>query len=427
MMTEASRATVVARGAPPRLASTTRAIPLVDPIDAFAAAGDASRALWLRPATNEALVGLGCAFSFSGGFDAISAGWQELLSDAAIDQDGPAGPLLMGGFSFDPSAPTSALWEGFGAAQLVLPERLIRVQSNRAWLTTSAVAEPLPAEQPVQAMRAVPSLGLNPDDWRDLVSTMALGMRTGHLGVRKVVLARSHQIEVRRPLPLVLRQLAAEYPACTIFAFAKGDACFLGATPERLVSLHDGIAATMALAGSGPRGKTPEQDRALADRLLADPKERAEHDVVVQAMREGLAPVCTRVVADAEPRIHPLANVQHLITPIHAQVAAGHCVLDLVKRLHPTPAVGGYPRPRALELIRDSESLDRGWYAAPLGWVDPRGQGEFVVGLRSALVREDVSTLFAGCGIVADSDPETELTELGWKLRPMLKAFGVDG
>jgi isochorismate synthase EntC len=132
------------------------------------------------------------------------------------------------------------------------------------------------------------------------------------------------------------------------------------------------------------------------------------------------------MVADVEPRIHTLPNLQHLITPIRAQIREGRCVLDLVAALHPTPAVGGYPRAAALEVIREREQLDRGWYAGPIGWVDARGEGEFVVGLRSALVRGEVATLFAGCGIVADSDPPTELAEWGWKVRPMTHALGVE-
>ncbi|HEX8968716.1 MAG TPA: chorismate-binding protein, partial [Chloroflexota bacterium] len=136
--------------------------------------------------------------------------------------------------------------------------------------------------------------------------------------------------------------------------------------------------------------------------------------------------VCTRVVADAEPRLRRLSNVQHLFTPVRGQLPGGRSVLDLVERLHPTPAVGDFPRERALAIIRQHEALDRGWYAAPFGWVGADGQGEFVVGLRSALVRGETATLFAGCGIVAQSNPETELAEWGWKLRPMLAALGVE-
>src|SRR5438105_1618902 len=184
-------------------------------------------------------------------------------------------------------------------------------------------------------------------------------------------------------------------------------------------------AATMALAGSIARGATPAEDQALAEKLLRDRKERAEHAVVVGALRDGLAQVSTRVIADAEPRVQKLANVQHLLTPIRAQVSPGVGVLDLVERLHPTPAMGGFPRQPALELIRANEGLDRGWYAGPIGWVNQSGEGEFVVGIRSALVRGDSATLFAGCGIVAESNAAAEYAESEWKLRPMLAALGL--
>jgi salicylate biosynthesis isochorismate synthase len=186
------------------------------------------------------------------------------------------------------------------------------------------------------------------------------------------------------------------------------------------------VAVTAALAGSTPRGATPDEDARLGQALLDDPKERAEHDYVVQAIREGLIDVSSRLVADAEPRLRRLANVQHLWTPVRAEVGRDTSVLDIVARLHPTPAVGGFPRPAAMTLIREREQLDRGWYAGPIGWLNRAGEGEFVVGLRSALLRERTATLFAGCGIVAGSEPAAEFAELGWKLRPMLAALGVD-
>ncbi|HEY0582716.1 MAG TPA: isochorismate synthase, partial [Chloroflexota bacterium] len=246
-----------------------------------------------------------------------------------------------------------------------------------------------------------------------------------------VVLARAERATMDPPRDVqhALRDLAERYPECTIFAVAQPDACFLGATPERLIALRHGLASTMALAGSAPRGVTPAHDEALAQQLLCSPKERAEHAVVVGALRDGLtrAGLCTRIIADARPRVQKLANVQHLLTPIRAQVVAGTDVLSLVARLHPTPAVGGYPREAALRLIRDREGLDRGWYAGPIGWVDARGDGEFVVGIRSALVRHGQATLFAGCGIVAESDAAAEYAESTWKLRPMRAALGLDG
>jgi isochorismate synthase len=269
-----------------------------------------------------------------------------------------------------------------------------------------------------------------PEQWQASVGALARGIHTGQLGVDKVVLARAHQFSQPRPIDAqaALRRLAESYPSCTVFAISHGDACFLGATPERLITLRNGTASTMALAGSVARGATQAEDDLLAQEFLRNPKERAEHAIVVRALRDGLATdgLCSGIVADAEPRVQKFPNLQHLMTPIRGQVARGRCVIDLVARLHPTPAVGGYPRQRALEIIREWEHLDRGWYAGPLGWVNRHGEGEFVVGIRSALVRGKAATLFAGCGIVADSDPSAEYAESGWKLRPMLAALGAD-
>jgi isochorismate synthase len=424
----------------PVLASWTRPASASDAIEFFAqAAGVEDRLLWLRPSSGEALVGIGSARALTGHgidrFKQVSHAWQKLLGDA-VSEDGFAqaggGPLLLGGFSFDPLRQSSTLWDGFPCARMVLPERMLAQRRGSAWLTTNVVIDPEPASQaavsdpPKEPDEAPPML--SPRAWTALVGSVARGIRHGQLGLEKVVLARAEQLEADQAVDpaIVLRNLTAAYPGCTVFAVGHREACFLGATPERLISLHGGSASTMALAGSIARGATPREDQQLADRLLRDPKERAEHAVVVGALRDGLAQVCTRIVADAEPRVHKLQNVQHLLTPLRGQVTAGRGVLDLVERLHPTPAVGGFPRQPALELIRAFEGLDRGWYAGPIGWLNRDGEGDFVVGLRSALVRGASATLFAGCGIVADSNAAAEYTESGWKLRPMRAALGVD-
>jgi isochorismate synthase len=429
------RAATLAEGrGRPVLASVTRPTNPRDPIAFFTRAADVgTRALWLRPATGEALVGLGSAHSLLGvgqeRFGQVAAAWGELVADALIDGSS-VGPLLLGGFSFDPEREPTSLWDGFPDARMLLPDRMLAQQGGTAWLTTNVIAEPrgLHRQSPNNPGRRTRNAepGLSPEAWQDLVASTAGGIRNHTLGVQKVVLARGHQSTPTRSLEAALRTLATDYPSCTIFAFAHGDACFLGASPERLISLHGGAATTMALAGSAPRGTTPEEDRRLADRLLGDPKERVEHALVVGALRTALDEVCARVVVDAEPRIRKLSNVQHLLTSIRGQVEPGRSVLDLVERLHPTPAVGGLPRPRAQQLIREYEALDRGWYAGPIGWMDVHGDGEFVVGLRSALVSQAGATLFSGCGIVGDSDPATEYAEWGWKLRPMLAALGIE-
>jgi menaquinone-specific isochorismate synthase len=426
--------TQLASSRPVSLSSVTRPTTWQDPIALFASAhGEADRALWLRPSTGEACVGLGSARSFgahgSDRFSRVARDWRALVEGARVEDAsrGQSGPRLLGGFSFDPLKPPTELWKAFANASMVLPRRMLSLRDGSAWLTSNTAAaacEPLT----MFGSRSVEPPTLSPREWKALTGRLVHDMRSGQLPVEKVVLARAHHVRASEPFCLerVLRRLVTRYPSCTIFAVARGEACFLGATPERLIELHHGYAATMALAGSAPRGHTPRQDRQLAERLLHDSKERAEHAVVVAALREALGRLSTRVIADAEPRVEQLANVQHLLTPIRAQLPHGTGVLDLVERLHPTPAVGGFPREAALEIIRSEEQLDRGWYASPLGWVDANGDGEFVVGLRAALVHGNEATLYAGCGIIAESDPDTELAESGWKLRPMLAALGLE-
>jgi isochorismate synthase len=308
---------------------------------------------------------------------------------------------------------------------------MLTLKDEEAWLTTNTLNAPGAAPEGAEnAASLLPPLDpVSPEDWMALVSRVADGIRHHRLGVDKVVLARAHTVPAIGVDPVeVVRRLAQAYPSCTVFAIDYAGVCFIGATPERLVSLHHGTASTMALAGSFARGATPREDQAQAERLLHNPKERAEHAFVVRALRDGLAGdgLCTRIMADAEPRVRTLANVQHLFTPIRGQVAPGRGVLDLVQSLHPSPAVGGVPRQQALELIRHEERLDRGWYAGAIGWLDSQAEGEFVVGIRSALLRQDTATLFAGCGIVADSNAAAEFAESEWKLRPMRAALGLE-
>jgi isochorismate synthase len=412
------------------LSSTTRAIDPFDGLTIWSRAHNRHRALWLRPDGDEALVCIGSAWECNARFSAVSSPWAELLQDAEIDDPvnkRASGPLLIGGFRFDPLRPPTTLWSGFVDDRLILPEQIFVRRGQNAWLTTNQVLPPTASLLRETAL-AAPSVGLEPDGWQSLVDDVARGIRHGNLGIDKVVLARAERVNAATSISpdIVLRQLAENYPTCTIFGIGHGQTTFVGATPERLVSVHDGLASTMALAGSVGRGRDVAEDRVLEERLLSDPKERAEHEFVVRALRDGLGEVSSRVIADAEPRVRTLANLHHLLTPIRGQLARGRTILDALEHLHPSPAVGGVPSAGALRLIREREQLDRGWYGGPIGWLDRHGEGEFVVGIRSALLRGSSATLFAGCGIVADSDPAAELAESVWKLRPMLSALGVD-
>ena len=453
----------------PVVATLVEPSPVQDPIARFVRAPvELTRALWWG-ADSLALVGLGEALAlgpapcaggvYQGhGLDVspaeIAREWRRLaagaLVDAPSDSPAPAGPLLLGGFAFDPLRSPEPAWSSFPPARLVLPRLLLVGEGGRWWLASTLVAwpgrdpageieelrrlralllQPAPSGcMPATNGRALPVEVVRrelcgPERWRAMVERAITAIRRGELA--KVVLARA--VEVSGPEPVsverVLRWLAAGYPGCTLFAFSYGDAVFLGATPERLVRLTARTVETMALAGSIRRGATPEEDAALAGALLASAKDRREHAVVVDEIRAALAPACRALEIPRGPSLLSMRNVHHLATPVVGELAGDHTVLELVERLHPTPAVGGVPRAAALAFIRSHEPVDRGWYAGPVGWVDRSGEGEFAVALRSGLIRGRVARLYAGCGIVADSDPEAEYAESELKLQPLLRAL----
>lgn len=453
----------------PVLVSVSEPVPALDPLAAFTIPIP-HRVYWEHrdPETGHhlALAGLGSAYSCptdgEAGFATAASAWRALLANALIE--GPkhqwgVGPLLMGGFRFDPLAPQTALWRGFGTASLTLPSLILATIDGQSWLTTSIVLHSVDngvdaldetLRLRAQVLRSDRSLGYpdrgkvrepQPQDvmpaqeWQHLVGETARQIRDGALA--KVVLARQVALSsAEHPFDptTTLARLRRTFPSAFLFAVARpGDAAdeeavFLGASPERLVRLSVGSLATSCLAGSIGRGATAAEDAALGARLLASAKDREEHAVVARMLREQLAPLCADLEIAAAPELARLPNVQHLHTAVHGTLATRDdgtrpCILDLVARLHPTPAMGGSPRPEAMAFIRRHEGLDRGWYAAPVGWLDRRGEGEFAVAIRSALLRGREARLFAGCGIVGDSDPQSEYLESRLKLRAMLGAL----
>ncbi len=282
-------------------------------------------------------------------------------------------------------------------------------------------------------------------------------IRAGSL--EKVVLAEAVDLPLPSPPPIppLLAYLEKHYPDCSVFAFAEGvgnrgsssssssdgqdgpilapapresisygsQRVFLGASPERLLSVWQGQVQIDALAGSAARGKTSRQDQALAERLLQSGKDRREHQLVVRSVREALQQVGLDPLIPPQPRLLRLANIQHLQTLIQAEMPPDVHLFDLLAQLHPTAAVGGYPKQAAVHWLETAEPFDRSSYAAPLGWVDLQGNGEFVVAIRSALIRGDRARLYAGAGIVADSDPEQELAEIRLKLQSLAQALAM--
>ncbi len=380
--------------------------------------------------------------------------WRVLLADAVIQSsaDGAVGgdqPVCFGGFAFDPQLARGALWGTFPLALLALPQVTLAQTSGGCALALNALVRPgdaaeeharrllahaarlweIPAPARATAAAASPATHepLAPHEWMRLVTEATRAIKDGEF--RKVVLARAVEAYAERPLDAVaaLRRLRTRYPTAATFAVRRAGRTFLGATPERLARVRDGRMETIALAGTAPRGATPVEDARLAQELLRSTKNLDEHRVVVSSMEESLAPICRSVVVGREAHIRALPNVQHLETTIVGDLLPGKTLLDVTAALHPTPAVAGFPRNAALAYIRRHERLERGWYAGTLGWIGADGGGECAVALRSALLEGNRATLFAGCGIVAGSEPEAEYAESRLKLHVMFEALGASG
>jgi isochorismate synthase len=447
----------------PVLVSASEPLPWRDPLAFFAGSSPAAhdRVYWEAPNGELILVGIGAARTLTGAgaarFTTIAAVWRDLLAHAHC-QAPPAdlaglpgvGPTLLGGFAFDPERPGTAAWTGYPDGLMILPRFLLTCAAGRTVLTACVVVE-AGMDVAVEAARleqeracllatpdrvdaapaARPALDvadiLPAGDWQAAVAGVVADIQAGAL--EKVVLAREVAVTAETALdPVVtLRRLRAGYPDCYVFAVARGPRCFLGATPERLVRLADGTVHATCLAGTTRRGADAATDAQLGADLLASAKNQEEHAVVRRMLAEALGAVCSDVAVPAAPALLRLRNVQHLYTPIRGRLRNGTSLLELVARLHPTPAVGGFPRPAALARIRACEGMDRGWYAGPVGWLDARGDGEFAVALRSALVDGPTARAFAGCGIMGDSRPDDEYAETQVKLQAVLSALGETG
>jgi isochorismate synthase len=457
----------------------------IDALECFGRCGEDDRYLWERRDANEAHVAWGRV-------DEIESAGSERFRDVEawvhgvgvrlhwIGADRPkSAPVFVGGFAFEEDGTSAAKWKAFPSARFVLPAALGDSCPDGTRFTVLARVEPGATEDEIRAeltkrlgqARAIargpgfesprqvpPDLNIkNVGNWppgpeyrvrsdrpHDIFEGqvgLALEAIEGG-GLEKVVLARSLRVDHdgRLDLPGFLARLRELYPSCTLVAMGRGADTFLAATPETLICVDGDRIETAALAGSAPRGRTPDEDERLATRLRSSPKERAEHSHVVDAMRGVLAPRCEELEIADVPSLRALFGIQHLETKISGRLRPKservgstrppNDLLELVSALHPTPAVGGAPREAAREWLRHAEGLDRGWYASPVGWLDAAGGGEFCVALRSALVHSGASAvpeerssrawLFAGAGIVSGSQPKEELAETRVKLRALL-------
>jgi menaquinone-specific isochorismate synthase len=362
------------------------------------------------------------------GDDRFTAGekWLRSVFDAADIDDRVrvrgSGPVAFGTFTFDASSDGSVL---------IVPRTVLgRDGRGRAWLTTVTERGEDPATRPPPAnpgLAAPTSLSwrdgsLPGPRWEQAVAEAVAAIRAG--GLRKVVLARDVFATADEPIDarVLLRRLALRYPDCFTFS-CDG---MIGATPELLVRRAGNQVSALVLGGTLPRGADPAQDKALGEELLASAKNNEEHAYAVDSIREALGPLCQALDVEARPSLLKFPNLQHLGTRVRGVLANGtapRSALALAAAVHPPAAVCGTPPGTALELIRDLEHMDRERYAGPVGWVDANGNGEWGIALRCGQLSGRTARLFAGCGIVAGSEPAAELAETLVKLQPMRGAL----
>lgn len=359
---------------------------------------------------------------------------------SAVDAWSPPEPFrAFAGFSFSSDGPTSEPWSSFGSADAVLPMATLLSRGDERHLLL-ALPVGVDADSIIEQLRSVepppnlmyPNLGDHTlesyppvSEWTRAVGEAVAAIEDGL--IRKVVLARS--VIVRSDTAPngfnVVSHLERSYRQCFSFGWRVNGATFVGASPELLVRSLDGAITSNPLAGTAPRGEGEAEDRLLAEALMRSEKDRVEHRYVVEDVEERLAPLADSLDVPAAPTLKRMATVQHLSTHIEGSARPDVHVLDLVHALHPTPAVGGTPRSPALEFIAKTEPFDRGWYTGGVGWVDGSGDGEFAIGLRCGLLEGTNAHVFAGAGIVVDSDPDAELLETRLKFRPMLELLAA--
>ncbi len=438
MSTEAAAAAGVV-GTAPTAGLVARTRPLDSDPDLVAVAGD-DGVVFVHERSGLAGVGVAARVAVprtGGGTDAaaVATALAAIPSDDAVGLPG-CGPVALGALPFDPSAP----------AELVVPAVVVgRADDGTRWVTTVAPAGMEPGWPEIEAVVArglagqvgfARDAGLAPADegptayevsaerspteWCDAVAEATRAIRAGK--ARKVVLARAVQVVTDQPLraSAVLGQLRRAYPASHLFSVDG----FVGATPELLVARAGDRVRAHPMAGTAPRSGDPSTDARLAAALLASTNTRDEHRHTIDMVHDTLLPWCSYLDEEAEPSIVAMANVQHLATRLEGRLSSPPAsVLELVTALHPTPAVGGAPREAALRLIAELEQLDRGRYAGPVGWVDAAGNGTWAVGIRSAELSGTTARVFAGVGVVADSDPASELAETRAKMQAVLGAM----
>ncbi|AMA53600.1 isochorismate synthase [Bacillus inaquosorum] len=440
------------------LISYSRQIESLDPLSFFnygAKKYTGNRFFWSDPESELTIVGLGKEAVFqtnqknSERYREVFEQWERFKKTAFHIyeeeklQHSAVGPVLFGGFSFDPCEERGTQWDHFSEGDFFVPALMLTMTAEGPFLTVNRwVSEEEDAEAVLEGLKAfaaefmVPVLEqgdqaaiaasqeLDKDNWLKAIETATSQIKEKQYD--KVVLARELLLTFDGPVQIepMLKTLLNDQQTSYVFAIEQEGQTFVGASPERLIKRDGSTVMSSCLAGSIKRGADEEEDRRIGLELLNDEKNLLEHDIVVGMIHNAFISSCSEVEKPDGPALYKTKSVQHLFTPIVGQLRESASLFDLIEKLHPTPALGGAPQKKAVEVIRKIEPMSRGWYAAPIGWIDSQDNGEFAVAIRSGLIEGSTARLFAGCGIVEDSDPQLEYEETQIKLKPMISALG---
>ena len=406
---------------------------------------------WEHPDENDGLLAIGQVLEETASgperfhrLDQIFNYWKNRI-EIQTERSSTELPVFLTAAAFSPVI-SSPEWRPFPVAALMIPEIMVvrregestgcvnllidsENQSRDQYLMQLKAAESrlrtmISGTQPLTGRSAVGEVSLNGsrDEWID---TVRQGIRAiDRHQLEKVVLATRSDIEFPTPpsVPEILSDMRNNYPSCLLFAQHNlSGGTFFGASPEWLARIRDDVITCDALAGSAARDPDSGKDSALGYALLESKKNRSEHQFVVEYLERSLKSLVREFTHSDRPVLQKLQNVQHLHTPVTGELKADVTPFQVLHRVHPTPSVGGIPSDRAMELIAELEGFDRGYFAGILGWLNTSGDGDFAVGLRSGLIHENRIRIYAGAGIVSDSDPEEEYREIQLKLQPIVK------
>ncbi|WP_338838112.1 isochorismate synthase [Kurthia gibsonii] len=405
---------------------------------------------WQNKDKDFTLVGLGHAYTIKSNdadarYEDVEKAWKHLIHSTSL-KGIKQQPILFGSFTFDPKKGVSDEWANFSHANFALAKHQLVESNGRFYMNTHLVSEEVITDEDIELAREErealleqakgrtlktyikPHVVLTEEPYKEeyLQSITQVTNQIKAKQADKVVIARSLALTFDEEVNTsnLLAQLSEEQPESYLFAQEQGQDLFLGATPERLVFVNHKKAYSSCVAGSIRRGATVQEDEEFGRILLNDTKNLQEHQYVVDMISNSFKETCEQYTLPNYPDLLKIRDIQHLHTPIEGILKEDATILQMVEKLHPTPALGGSPREVAMEMIRQYEPMNRGVYAAPIGWLNADGDGEFAVAIRSALLQDKKAYLYAGGGIVADSEPQSEYEETLVKFRPMLRTLG---